>query len=225
MRDGLSVPVVGPSTIFPRGYLWLGPIWCAAALGGLALAAWLPGWLRLDLAGGLVAAMITFVSVVATVKTRAFHADGNGVRLGLPHSTRRRGRRRRAVRSISWQQIDKVRIIRRRGGAVAEFLLGPSATLALRGYNHNTVWRTRRALLLLIPFWYLLRPTGIASPLGGPPRYRVPLAGITADQLARELRALAPASVAVTVRVRKRASASASVSSATSVPGTIGGPA
>jgi hypothetical protein len=221
MRDGLSVPVVGPSTIFPRGYLWLAPIWCVAALGALALANWLPSWLRLGLAAGLLTAMITFLSVVATIKTRAFRADTNGVRLGLPQSTRRRGRRRRAVRNISWQQIDKVRILRRRGGAVAEFLLGPSATLALRGYNHNMIWQARRALLLLIPFWYLLRPTGLASPLSGPPRYRVTLADITPDQLARELRVLAPANVAVTVRVRKRAS----VSSAAPVPGTISEPA
>lgn len=218
MREELSVPVIGPSTIFPRGYLWLAPVYCAAAIGGLALARWLPLWFRGTAAAALLTGMLTLVAVLTQITARAFYADRSGVRLGLPPSTRRRGRRRRTIRQIPWPQVEKVRVNRRRGGAVIEFILGPDATLALRGYHHNPVWRARRAMLLMIPFWYLLRPTGLTSPLPGPARYQVRVTGMPADQIAHELRALAPANVTVTVKVRGRAS----VSSATPVPGAVG---
>lgn len=218
MRDDLSVPVLGPSTIFPRGYLCLAPVYCAAALGGLALGRWLPLWFRGTAAAGVLTGTLTLVSVLASIKARAFYADRTGVRLGLSSSTRRRGRQRRTVRQLPWAQVEKVRVTKRRGGALVELILGPNATLALRGYHHNPVWRTRRAVLLIIPFWYLLRPTGLTTPLPNPSRYQVRVTGVNADQLAHEIRALAPANVAVTVKVRKRAS----VSSATPVPGAVG---
>ena len=52
--------------------------------------------------------------------------------------------------------------------------------------------------------WYLRRPTGLASPLDRPPRYRVALHDMTTDDLGHALRALAPPDVAVAVLVRKR---------------------
>jgi hypothetical protein len=212
--EGLSVPVVGPSTIFPRGYLWLAPLWCAAALAGLAVARWLPIWFRITAAAGLFVAMVTVVSVLSAITLRAFSADASGVTLGLTASTRRRGRHRTESKYLPWPQIEKVRIGRRPNSVQVEFILGPNASLALRGYKHNPIWKVRRALLLLIPFWYLLRPTGLASPLDGPPRYRVNLHGTTVDEIRKELRDVAPANVTVTVLVRKRAS----VSSGTRAP-------
>ncbi len=221
MQEGLSAQVAGPSTIFPRGYLWLAPIWYIPAAGALALSRWLPMWFRLTGAAALLLAMFIFVCVISTITTRSFVADQHGVRLGLPSYTRRRGRRRRRAKYLPWHQIDKVRIAGRGTGARLELVLGADAPLALRGFRHGPIWKACRALLLLIPFWYLLRPTGVATPLDGPPRYRVRLRGVTVEELQQDLRGLAPPNVAIVVLVRRRVS----VSSATTAPPRLTGAA
>jgi|HubBroStandDraft_1064217.scaffolds.fasta_scaffold01163_2 hypothetical protein len=208
MLEGISAPVAGPSVIFPRGYLWLTPLWCAVALGYLGLSRW-PLWFRADCAAGLVITLAIFLATLYSLSFRAFSADRAGFRLGLPSSTRRRGRKRRAVRYLPWQQIERVRIARRPFGVRLDIILGPNATLAIRGYRPSPFASAfQRVLLLLIPFWYLTRPTGLTSPLEGPSRYRVVLRDITVDELGRSLRALAPPEVVVGVVVRRRASVS-----------------
>src|SRR5215469_17027004 len=111
--EGLSVPVAGPSVIFPRGYLWTAPVWLTAACGALAITTRWPLWVRADAASGLFLATVVYLSVVSSLTFRAFTVDRAGVRLGLPASTRRRGRKRRAVMQIPWQQIERVRIAAR----------------------------------------------------------------------------------------------------------------
>jgi len=217
MQEGLSASVVGPSTIFPRGFLWLAPVYYLAALAGLAAARWLPFWYKLTAAGGLLLAMGTFACVLGVISTRSFLATPAGIRLGLPPSTRRRGRRRRQPKYLPWTYVEKVRIGPRRRGARLEIILIADAPLALCGFRHGPAWRGFRALLLLIPFWYLLRPTGITCPLDNPSRYRLRLRGTTVEEFRHEIRAIAPADVTVAVLVRRRAS----VSSATSAPGMI----
>ncbi|HET9895304.1 MAG TPA: hypothetical protein VFQ44_10260 [Streptosporangiaceae bacterium] len=205
--DGMSAPVAGPSVIFPRGYLWFGPFWCAVATGALAVSRW-PLWLKADAAGGLLIAMVIFVSAVASLTFRAFSVDRGGVRLGLPSSTRRRGRRRRAAKHIPWQQIERVRIARRPHGVRVELVLGQNATLAVRGYQPSSAAIALQRILLLIPFAYLAMPTGLTTPLDGPPRFRVVIRDITVDEMRRALRALAPPEVAIAVLVRRRTSVS-----------------
>jgi hypothetical protein len=221
VQEGLSVPVVGPSTIFPRGYLWQAPLWYAAALAVLLTAGWLPLFFRVSAVAGLTIAMATLIGVLCSITARAFSADENGVWLGLPSSTHRRGKRRRDVRYLPWEQLEKVRIARRRRGARVEFILDPGASMALRGYRHGPLWKARRAVLLLVPFWYVLRPIGVTSPLDKPARYQVRLHNVTVEELRQRFRALAPSNVTVTVLVRKRTS----VSSPSSVPGAVKGPA
>lgn len=205
MLDGLSAPVIGPSTILPRGYLWLAPIWYAAAAAALILGHWPPLWFRLTAAAGLLAAMVTFVLVLSTLTVKAFAADSTGIRLGLPSTTRRRGRRRRQPRHLTWAQIERVRIARRPYGARLELLLSQDATASARPGNLSPLSKMGTwLLLLLIPLWYLRRPTGLASPLDRPPRYRIALADMSTDDLGRAMRALAPADVTVAVLVRKR---------------------
>src|SRR5215510_1971431 len=63
MQDGLSAPVIGPSAILPRGYLWLAPIWYLIAAMALALSPWPPMWFRITAAAGLFTAMLVFVLV------------------------------------------------------------------------------------------------------------------------------------------------------------------
>jgi hypothetical protein len=217
MPEGLSAPVVGPSTIFPRGYLWLAPFWYAVALALLAAARWLPSYFRITAAAGLLLAMLTFVCVLSLISARAFAADQNGVWLGLPTSTKRRGSRRREVKYLPWQQLEKVRIARRLGGARVEFILSPDASLALRGYDPNPLWKFVRGVLLIIPFAYVLQSTGVTTPRGRPARYQVRLRDVTIDELRQQFRTLAPANVTVAVLVRKRGSVPSSPSASATV--------
>lgn len=205
--DGLSVQVAGPSVIFPRGYLWFAPFWAAVALGALAISPW-PIWIKADAAAALLFAMIILLSAASTLTFRAFAADQAGLRLGLPTSTRRRGRRRRTVKLLPWQQIERVRLAKRPFGVRAEILLGSNATLAVRGYPPSKLVVGFQHVLLLIPFWYLAMPTGLTTPLNGPPRYKVTLRGTTVDEVRRSLRTLAPPEVAIAVLVRRRGSVS-----------------
>jgi hypothetical protein len=203
MQEGLSAPVIGPSAILPRGYLWLAPIWYLVAAATLAFSPW-PMWFRMTAAGGLFAAMIVFVLVLGSITTRAFTATADGIDLGLPAFTRRRGQRRRDVRHLPWRYIDRIRIAPRAYGARVELILSPNASIALRGFRHGSLRRAASWIMLLIPFWYLLRPTALTSPLDGPPRYQAKLRGVTVDELRQTLRAVAPPDVAVVVLVRKR---------------------
>ena len=214
MLEGVSVPVAGPSVIFPRGYLWLAPLWSLAALAYIALSHW-PVWFRADLAAALLLGLATLVITIASLSFRAFSADRDGVRLGLASSTKRRGRKRRTVKYLPWQQIERVRIARRPGGVRVEFMIGQNATLAVRGYQPNPVVAViHRILLLLIPFWYLTRPTGLTIPLERPARYRVILRDTTVDEMRYSMRALAPPEVTIAVLVRRRASVSSSARAA-----------
>lgn len=201
MQDGVSAPVIGPSAILPRGYLWMAPIWFLAVTAALATSPW-PIWFRLTAVVGLLASLIVFVIALNSITTHAFLADDQGVRLGLPASSRRRGRRRRDVRYLPWRQIERIRLAPRAYGTRVELILGPNASLALRGFKHNPARRACRWLLLLIPFWYLLRPTALTTPLDGPPRYRVNLRGVSVDDLRSRLRAVAPPDVTVAVLIR-----------------------
>ncbi len=204
MQERISTPVAGPSAIFPRGFLWQVPVWYAAAALLLAYARQLPGWFRLAAAAGLLGAVITLLATLAALRVRAFAADADGVRLGLPASTRRRGRRRREARHLPWQHIERVRIAQRRGGVRLEFVVSPTAPVMTRGFAHGPLSRARRWLLLLIPFWYLLRPTALVTPLHGPsPTYRLTVRGVTLDEVRQALRSLAPREVPVAVLVRR----------------------
>jgi len=205
MQEGLSAPVIGPSTILPRGFLWLAPVWYTAAALALAASRWPPMWFRLSAAAGLAGVLLTFVLVLSTVRVRAFAADSAGVRLGLPETTYRRGRHRRQARHLTWAQIERVRIAWRPYGARLELMLSQDATAAARPGRTRLLRKAGTwLLLLLVPIWYLRRPTGLASPLDRPPRYRVALHDMTTDDLGHALRALAPPDVAVAVLVRKR---------------------
>lgn len=204
MQDGLYAPVIGPSAILPRGYLWLAPIWYLGIAAVLALSPWPDLWFRAAAAAGLLGALIVFVLVLNSITTHAFAADAEGIDLGLPSFTRRRGRRRRDVKHLPWRQIERIRIASRPYGARVEIMLSQDASLALRGFRHGPARRAVRWILLLIPFWYLLRPTALTSPLDGPPRYEAKIRGVTVDELRHRLRGFAPPDVAIAVLVRKR---------------------
>jgi hypothetical protein len=204
MQDGLYVPVIGPSAILPRGYLWLAPIWYLGIAAALALSPWPPMWFRAAAAAGLLGSLIIFVLVLNSITTHAFAANAEGIDLGLPVFTKRRGRKRRASRHLPWRDIERIRIARRPYGARVEMILSQDASLSVRGYRHGPALRAVRWILLMIPFLYLTRPTALTTPLEGPPRYEAHVRGITVDELRQRLRAFAPPDVAIAILVKKR---------------------
>jgi hypothetical protein len=204
MQEGLYAPVIGPSAILPRGYLWLAPIWYLGIAAALALSPWPPLWFRAAAAAGLLGALIVFILVLSSITTHAFAADAEGIDLGLPSFSKRRGRRRRDVKHLPWRQIERIRIASRPYGARVEMILSQDASLALRGFRHGPGRRAVRWIMLVIPFWYLLRQTALTSPLDGPSRYEAKIRGVTVDELRHRLRGFAPPDVAIAVLVRKR---------------------
>ena len=216
MPDGLSVDVGGPSAIFPRGYLWRAPVWYLAAAVPLmtSTTTWLPAWLRFGAAAGLLGAMLTLLGVLAVIQVRACTADSTGVWIGLPPSTRRRGRIRRRAVFLPWDQVERVRLRVATFGVRLEFLLSPAAPTWVRPVRYGRAEALLRWLLLLIPFWYLWRATGVATPIDRPQRYQMTVRGRSLDQLRREFRAAAPSEVTVAVVVRK----GTAVSSPTTAP-------
>src|SRR6266567_5075577 len=82
MPDGVSAPVIGPSAILPRGYLWLAPIWYLAAAAALALSPWPPIWFRITAAAGLLCALIVFLLALNSITTRAFAVRSEERRVG-----------------------------------------------------------------------------------------------------------------------------------------------
>src|SRR5258708_12732693 len=85
MQDGLSAPVIGPSAILPRGYLWLAPIWYLIVGGALALSGWPPLWFRLTAAAALLLAMIVFLLVLTSSPPPPFTPTLSASTPGLPH--------------------------------------------------------------------------------------------------------------------------------------------
>ncbi len=202
MQDSLSAQVAGPSTIFPRGYLWQAPVWYALAAAWLALSHWPPLWFRLGALAGLLGGLATFLAAMGSLSVTAFTADQTGVWLGLPSFTRRRGRLRKQTTYLPWQHIERVRMRARPMGVRLEIMLNQNSHLALIG-QYTPAQRAWRWLALFIPFWYLRRPTALTTPLDRPARYQVTLRGTTVDELRPRIRALAPREVAVAVLVRK----------------------
>jgi hypothetical protein len=199
----LSARVAGHATIFPRGFIWQFPVWYAIMIGYLVLAVWPPLWFRASAAAGLLGAMITALTVLASLSLRAFTADETGVTLGLPATTKRRGRSRRSIRHLSWDQVERIRLKARRGGTRVEIFLSENAPASMRPVRYPPAERALRAASLLIPFWYLRRPTGLLTPLDGPPRYRAAIAGMSLDEFRRALRAIVPAEITIVVLIRR----------------------
>jgi hypothetical protein len=192
--------VRGPSAIFPRGYLWLIPLWYAA-IAVLAYAKGkLPSWYALCALSATTLAVITLVAVLASLRCNAFLVDESGILLGLRGAARRRfGRRRRANTHLAWDEVGQLRIANRPYGARLDIFLPPGSVTG-RG---RMVWRIAAAgLTVLIPPACLLRSPGLLHPRSDPLRYRIPLYDVTPEQLRLALVPFAPPNVQIAVRPR-----------------------
>jgi len=195
--------VRGSSAIFPRGYLWLIPLWYAVVAAMVEFKARPPSWYSVWALGAMALATCTAIAVLVTTRNNAFLADDGGILLGLRAGARRRfGRRRQLTRYLPWPEVHQLKIAARRYGACLEVL--PAAPAAdRRRMTWQVVLRVIAAgLTAAIPPAYLLRAPGLVWPRLDPPRYRIPLYHVTAEELRVALAPLAPPTVPIAVLPR-----------------------
>jgi hypothetical protein len=193
--------VRGPSAIFPRGYLWLIPVWYVTLAALAASKDKLPSWSTWYgpyAVGATLVAACTLVVVLSTVRNNAFLADENGIWLGLRGGARRRfGRRRRDVRYLSWPEMDELKIARRHYGARLDILLAAGTPADPWGDVRRLI---AAVVTLIIPPAYLFRSPGIVHPRSH--RYRIALYDVRPEELRLALLPLAPPTLAVAVLPR-----------------------
>jgi hypothetical protein len=191
--------VRGPASRYPRGYLWLFPVWFLILAGaidviGRRLNGHLPLWLAASEIGGLLVAMLTALCVLHTARRVAFRADDVGILLGT-RTIRKRPKRRRAY--VAWSDVAQVTLVPRRYTVLADIVLGPAALWVPAPSR-----REQAALLfaaLVMPFGVGRGRPALTMPRHRPPGYRVRICEMPAGQLRLALHQLAPETVPIRV--------------------------
>ena len=206
MENRYAALVKGSSAIFPRGYLWLIPLWYAAIAIVVRVKAKPPAWYAPYALGATLLATLTLITVLSTMRSNAFVADDSGIRLGLRGAARRRfGRRRGRSTHLPWPEIQQLKIASRPYGARLDIVLHRGSTAD----RHHVVWQVvANGLTVLLPVAYLFRSPGLIRPRSyGPPRYRIQLYDVTPADLRLALAPLVPPTVSIAVRRTWRARA------------------
>jgi len=191
--------IKGPASRYPRGYLWLFPVWFAILGGAVTVISFrlngqLPLWLGASEIGGLLLAVLTAMCVLLTARRVAFRADGTGILLGT-RTIRKRMKRRRVF--LPWSDITQITLVPRRSTVLADIVLGPAA-----------IWvpRPSRREQAAVLFAALLMPFGVGR--GRPaltmvrhdrPGYRVRICEMPPGHLRLALHELAPETVPIRV--------------------------
>jgi hypothetical protein len=204
--------VRGSSAIFPRGFLWLIPIWYVAIAAAIKFKDRAPlwyepmRWYEPIALGALLLAALTLMVVLSTIRNNAFLADDSGIWLGLRGGARRRfGPRRRQNRQLPWAEVQRLRIVFRRYGARIDVFL-PPAPVTSRG---RAIWRVTATslavgLTVVIPLAYLFRSPAILRPRRNPHRYRIPLYDVSPEELRLALVPFVPPNLPIAVQPRWR---------------------
>lgn len=180
--------VRGPSAIFPRGGTWTFGLGYVVACLGLILLVKDPLSVNLAYVVGLGSAAATVIMLFRNAKVPAFAADEGGIWLGRKNTAR-------AVR-LQWEQIRQLEVTSDPHGSTLQILLGS-------GVRPTGIGRQLGSLALLYVWWLgISRATPeLLTVLPDPPRYRVPLAQVTPQELRTALAALVPATVPIEVRL------------------------
>lgn len=204
MDEGFSCLVRGPSSRYPRGFLWLVPIWFALLAAVVVVVSRrlgdMPAWFAAAELGGLLLAWLTVLCVLATVRRSAFFADQHGIWLGA-RTSRRRPRRRQV--HLPWPEVAQLRIVPRRYGALLEISLGPAARIV-----HRYGVASQAGLLLgalLVPVGFGRGYPALTMARTDPPRYLVKICDMTPAELRARLRTVMPDGVQLRVVKSKAA--------------------
>jgi hypothetical protein len=196
--------VRGPSAVFPRGYLWLIPLWYLVLVAVVYEKGQLPSWYQVCCIGPVFLALLIVMAVLATLRSNAFVADESGILLGLRGAAQRRIGRRRRQKHLAWSDVSQLKIVHRPYGARLDIVMTSGTPTG----NGHLVWRIIAAVLtVLIPPACMFRCPSLLRPRSDPVRYRVPLHDVRPEQLQLALAPLSPPNVAIYVRPRWRARA------------------
>ncbi len=207
MDDTVTCLVRGPASRNPRGFIWLIPTWFAilsgvAVLVGTAASSTgqMPLWLGVTEIGGLLLAACMAVGVLATVRHRAFRADGHGIWLGIC-TTRKRPKLRQV--HLTWSDVAQLRMVSRRYGVLLEITLSPAARIVHRPSlgKQVLVWLGALALPLAVGRG---RPA-LTMSRSDPPRYQIKICDRTAAELKLALAGVTPDALPVRVMMKKGA--------------------
>ncbi len=171
--------VRGPTALYPRGGLWMFLVWYT--VGYLALL------FGTNSSRSFAIEVFALYAIGASVATWAlsrsaspsFEASSTGIRLG------RSGK----VRELPWSEMQQLRICAVKRGVLLEIMLSPSVPLSYRGVGRQVA----DLAFFSLPIVGARRCTpALLVPLPDPPRYRVPLIRVTAQELSDDFARLAP---------------------------------
>ena len=137
MENRYPALVRGPSAVFPRGYLWLIPLWALVLLGLAYDKGQLPSWYEVCCIGPALLAVLIVFAVLATLRNNAFVADESGILLGLRGAAQRRIGRRRRQKHLAWYEVSQLKIAYRPYGARLDIFMAVGSATG----NGRAVWR------------------------------------------------------------------------------------
>ncbi len=197
VEELITCLVRGPASRYPRGYLWIIPVWfailaAAAEYVSYRLAHELPLWFGVTELGALLLAAVTLMGVLGTVRRHAFRANAHGIWLGV--LTNRKRPKLRQVH-LAWPEVEQMRMVSRRYGLLLEIRLSTAARIVYR----PGVAKQALVLLgaLIMPFGFGRGRPALTSPVTDPPRYLVKLCDITPAELSAALATMTPTAVPV----------------------------
>jgi hypothetical protein len=150
--------------------------------------------------GGLLIAACIALSVIGTVRHRAFRASSDGIWLGVRTAHKRPGLRQV---HLSWPEVAHVQLLPLRYGVLMEITLSPAARIVDRPGPGRQVLLWFGALAM--PFAFGRGTPALTAPVGDPPRYQVKVCDRTAAELKLALATIKPEALPVRVVAKKGA--------------------
>lgn len=183
---GYSALVRGPSASFPRGGVWMFSFWYAVIYLAWFLEDRHPPWFDPVVLAAFAGADITVVIVFTRATNRAFTADRGGIWLGKKTATKNPQR-------LVWEQIRQLTISSYPHGSMLQVVLDSNARATSR------LRQLASLALMSLPLGIRRTTPGLLTLLPDPPRYRVPLARVTSEELKSALSGLAPATLPIEI--------------------------
>lgn len=207
MDDSVTCMVRGPASKYPRGFIWVIPVWFAILSGAAVIVGavasstgQMPMWLGLTEIGGLLIAACTALCVLSTVRRRAFRANIHGIWLGSRNKLKRP--RLRQVH-LPWPEVTRLQLVPRRYGVLLEITLSPAVRIVPQPSPGMQILLWLGALAM--PFGFGRGTPGLTTPTGDPPRYQVKICDRTAAELKLALATVKPDGLPVRVVAKKGA--------------------
>jgi hypothetical protein len=199
LDDIYTFLVRGPSSRYPRGYVWVIPIWFAllaliVVLVSRDLGGHLSLWLWACELGGLAVSCVVLLCTLGTLRRHAFRVSAHGIWLGI-RTTRKRPKLRQVY--IPWADLAQMRMAPRQYGTLMEITLGPSRRIVpgLNAADQALMWLGS----LFMPLWFGRGRPALTAARSDPPRYLVKLCDVTPAEVRRVLAAVMPPDLGVRV--------------------------